>query len=70
MRTLFDLGRTMYDHRLDLWSVVILGLLLAWIERGGLRRRLQGGRFDAWWFFRLPRSQTRQLGRPDKSRSR
>lgn len=70
MSTLFDIGRRLYDHRLDLWVVVILGLVLAWIERGGLRRRLQGERFDAWWFFRLPHSHTRQLGRPNKYRSR
>jgi hypothetical protein len=63
MRSFIDMVRGMYDHRFDLWLVVILGLVVAWMERGGLKRRLQGEHFDAWWFFRLPRAHTRQLGR-------
>lgn len=66
MRTLLDTVRWLYDHRLDLWCVVILGLVVAWLERGGLRRRLQRERYDAWWFFNLPRTHTRRLGRTRK----
>jgi len=67
MNTLFDIARGMNGHRLELWGVVIFGLVLAWLERGGLRRRIQGERYDAWWFFvHLPRSYARRLGRPRK----
>jgi hypothetical protein len=66
MRELLHMGDWIYDHRLDLWGVVILALALAWLERGGLRRRLERERYDAWWFFHLPRAHTRGLGRTGK----
>lgn len=70
MRLPFDIGGWTFDHRLDLWCVVVAGLVLAWIERGGLRRRMGRERYDAWWFFHLPRSHTRRLGRPSRFKSR
>jgi hypothetical protein len=33
MRELIHMGDWIYDHRLDLWCVVILALALAWLER-------------------------------------
>jgi hypothetical protein len=39
MTPLSDMGRWLFDHRLDLWCVVILGAVMAWLARDELKRR-------------------------------
>jgi hypothetical protein len=69
MQFMTDIARLTFDHRLELWSVVIAGLLLAWIDRVTQARRMRD--YDAWWYFHLRRPDTkmsRRGGRQPRSR--
>jgi hypothetical protein len=51
-------------HPPQLWAVVLVALVLAWIECGGHSQHMR--RYDAWWLFNLRRSDTKFL-RPRRS---
>jgi hypothetical protein len=69
MQFLNDIARLTFDHRLELWSVIIAGLLLAWVDRAMQVRKMRN--YDAWWFFHSRRSDgktSRRAGRSPKAR--
>jgi hypothetical protein len=47
MDDLIDILRGASHNRLDLWLVILGGLVLAWFERRSIERGLS--RYDAWW---------------------
>jgi hypothetical protein len=60
-----DILRWLLNHQPELWAVVAGGVLLAWLESALAAPKLR--RYDAWWFFHLPRSAAKAFQRSRKS---